>query len=98
MAGGLVADAVWLVAAGVVVFAAGLMAVPPVLQAYLMDTFSTESMGGDLGGMRSVYIGLGSLGPTVIGYVTDIASLTAGFAVLVGCLLIGAVLVTVAAR
>jgi MFS family permease len=98
MAGVLVADAVWLVAAGVVVFAAGLMAVPPVLQAYLMDTFSTESMGGDLGGMRSVYIGLGSLGPTVIGYVTDIASLTAGFAVLVGCLLIGAVLVTVAAR
>jgi hypothetical protein len=74
------------------------MAVPPVLQAYLMDAFPTESMGGDLGGMRTVYIGLGSLGPTVIGAVADVASLTLGFALLVGCLLIGAALVVISAR
>jgi len=91
-------ESMLLVAAGVVVFAAGLMAVPPVLQAYLMDAFPTESMGGDLGGMRTVYIGLGSLGPTVIGAVADVASLTLGFALLVGCLLIGAALVAISAR
>ncbi|MDZ7701084.1 MAG: MFS transporter [Halobacteriales archaeon] len=98
MAGVLAVDSTLLVGVGVVVFAAGLMAVPPVLQAYLMDAFPTESMGGDLGGMRTVYIGVGSLGPTVIGYVADVASFTAGFGLLVACLLTGAALVAVAAR
>ncbi len=98
MAAVLAAEGTLVVAAGVVVFAGGLMAVPPVLQAYLMDAFPTESMGGDLGGMRTVYIGAGSLGSTVIGYVADVASFTVGFGVLVGCLVAGAALVAVAAR
>ena len=80
---------------GVVAFAVGLMAYPPVMQAYLMDTFPTESMGGDLGGMRSVYIGLGSLGPTVVGFVAGRASYRVAFAGLVGCLLVAVALVLV---
>jgi MFS family permease len=103
IAAGMMAAVLWagstlVVGLAVIVFAAGLMAVPPVLQAYLMDSFPTGSMGGDLGGMRTVYIGVGSLGSTVIGYVADVASFTVGFGVLVGCLLVGAGLVAVAAR
>ena len=81
------------VTASVVVFAAGLMAYPPVMQAYLMDAFPTDSMGGDLGGMRSVYVGLGALGPTAVGTVGGIASYAVAFAGLVGCLLVAAGLV-----
>lgn len=86
------------VGVGIVVFAAGLMAFPPVMQAHLMDSFPTESMGGDLGGMRSVYIAVGSLGPTVVGLVADVASFTHAFAVLAGCLAVSAVLVLATAR
>lgn len=103
VAAGTMAAVIWVestvvVVIGIVVFAGGLMAVPPVLQAYLMDTFPSESMGGDLGGMRTIYIGVGSLGPTIIGYVADVASFTAGFGVLVACLVSGAALVAIAAH
>lgn len=76
------------VTAAVVVFAAGLMAYPPVMQAYLMDTFPDESAGGDLGAMRSVYIGLGALGPTYVGVVADLFDYDVAFAGLVGMLLL----------
>ena len=79
-----------LIFAGIVVFAAGLMSFPPVMQAYLMDLFPDESMGGDLGGMRTIYIGFGSLGPTYIGFVGGAESYTVAFAGLVACLLAGA--------
>lgn len=98
LVGLLATDAFVVVAAAVVGFAAGLMAVPPVMQAYLMDAFPTASMGGDLGGMRTVYIGVGSLGPTAVGLVADAASFTQAFAALVGCLAASAGLVVVAAR
>ncbi|MFW5903227.1 MAG: MFS transporter [Halolamina sp.] len=74
--------------AAVVLFAAGLMAYPPVMQAYLMDTFPDESAAGDLGAMRSVYIGLGALGPTYVGVVADAFSYDVAFAGLVGTLLL----------
>ena len=73
---------------GIVVFASGLMSFPPVMQAYFMDIFPTESMGGDLGGMRTFYIGFGSLGPTYVGFVGQIESYTIAFVGLVGCLLL----------
>lgn len=79
--------------AGIVIFAAGLMSFPPVMQAYLMDLFPDESMGGDLGGMRTFYIGLGSLGPTYVGFVGDVRSYTVAFSGLVVCLLVSASIV-----
>ncbi|MFB6192286.1 MAG: MFS transporter [Haloarculaceae archaeon] len=78
--------------AAVVCFAAGLMAYPPVMQAHLMDSFPTDSMGGDLGAMRTVYIGLGALGPTYVGAVADALDFTVAFAGLVGCLLASSLL------
>jgi len=86
------------VALAVVGFAAGLMAVPPVLQAHLMDVFPDGTMGGDLGAARSVYIGLGSLGPTYVGFVAARAGYGPAFAGLAACLLVSAVVVLAVGR
>ena len=98
LAGVLLVEAPALVALGVVAFAAGLMAFPPLMQAHLMDAFPTESMGGDLGGMRTIYIAIGALGPTAVGLIADVASLSVAFAGLVGCMLLGGALVVVVER
>lgn len=79
---------------GIGVFAAGLMSFPPVMQAFLMDIFPDKSMGGDLGGMRSIYIGLGSLGPTYVGFVGEIESYTIAFVGVGLCILISAGIIT----
>lgn len=86
------------VLAAVACFAAGLMAYPPVMQAYLMDSFPTDSMGGDLGAMRTFYIGVGSLGPTYVGVVADVADYTTAFAGLVGCLVLSSLVIVTLGR
>lgn len=78
---------------GTVVFAAGLMAFPPVMQAYLMDTFPADSAGGDLGAIRSVYIGLGAFGTTYVGVVADWMSYRLAFLGLAAMLGVSAVVV-----
>ena len=83
---------------GVVLFAVGLLSFPPVMQAYLMDRLPDDSMGGDLGAMRSVYISLGATGPTVTGAIADLSSFGVAFAALACCLLAGAVLVRSSTR
>ena len=93
LVGLLLAEHTALIFGGIVVFSAGLMSFPPVMQAYLMDLFPDESMGGDLGGMRTLYIGVGSLGPTYVGYVGGAANYTVAFAGLTACLLGGASIV-----
>jgi predicted MFS family arabinose efflux permease len=65
----------WMVIGGVVVYALGQRSVPPALQAFLMDRFPDESMGGDLGAVRTVYMTVGSLGPGYTGFVAS----TTGF-------------------
>lgn len=93
LAATVVADTPPLVGAGVVAFAAGLMAFPPAMQAHLMDAFPDASMGGDLGAARTIYIGLGSLGPTYVGFVAERAGYAPAFVGLVACLLVAAGLV-----
>ncbi|MFB6154648.1 MAG: MFS transporter [Haloferacaceae archaeon] len=75
-----------LAVAGVVLFALGLMSFPPVMQSYLMDVFPDESAGGDLGAYRTVYIGLGSLGPTFVGAMGAATSYATAFTVVVALL------------
>jgi len=85
--------------AGVMVFAGGQMAFPPVMQAYLMDVFPDASMGGDLGATRTVYLAVGSLGPAYVGFVAGSASYTLAFGGLVVCLfLAGGLLLWMARR
>ena len=74
--------------AAVVVFAAGLMSFPPVMQARLMDAFPDDSAGGDLGAMRSIYVGLGALGPTYVGATATYVGYRAAFLGLVAALLV----------
>jgi MFS family permease len=98
LAGLLAATGKVAVSLAVVGFAAGLMAVPPALQAYLMDVFPTDSMGGDLGAARTVYIGLASLGPSYVGFVAGRLGYAPAFAGLLACLLVAAAVVLVVTR
>jgi len=82
----------------VAVFAAGLLAYPPVMQAYLMDSFPGDSMGGDLGAMRSVYIGIGSLGATYVGVVAQYVDYDTAFTGLVICLLVSSAVIVLRGR
>jgi MFS family permease len=75
-----------LVVGAVVAFAAGFMAFPPVMQTYLMTTFPDDSMGGDMGATRTVYLGVGSLGPAFVGFVAERGGYAPAFAALTGCL------------
>lgn len=88
LTGMLVAEQTPVIFLGIGVFAAGLMSFPPVMQAFLMDMFPDESKGGDLGAMRTFYIGVGSLGPTYVGYVAGLQSYTVSFAGLAVCLVL----------
>ena len=77
----------------IVVLAFGTKAYPPVMQAYLMDLFPEDSAGADLGAMRTMYIGIGSLGPTYVGVVSTQFDYATAFLGLVGCLLVSATVV-----
>jgi MFS family permease len=82
-----------MIAVGVVVFAMGQKAFPPSMQAHLMDAFPDESMAGDLGATRTVYLGVGSMGPAYVGYVASQLSYTAAFAGFVAAFLAGGLIV-----
>lgn len=90
LAGVVLADSPAAAVAAVVVFAVGLLAFPPVMQSYLMDAFPDGSAGGDLGAMRTVYIGLGAIGPTYVGTTATVANYDAAFWGLVVALLAAA--------
>jgi len=94
----LAAEAPLVVGVATLVFAAGLMAFPPVMQSYLMDVFPTASMGADLGLARTTYIGFGALGPSFIGFVAGHADYTTAFGALAAALLVAAVIVAVESR
>ncbi len=77
---GLVTAPTQFVALGaVVVYAVGQAAVPPALQAYLMDQFQDETVGGDFGVVRMTYMVAGSIGPAYIGYIASVAGFIPAF-------------------
>ncbi|MFB6298732.1 MAG: MFS transporter [Halobacteriales archaeon] len=88
----IVAPSLTLIWAGILIYAAGFMAFPPVLQAYLMDIFPETNKGGDLGVFKTVYEGLSSIGPTYVGVVAGAASYTLAFSGFLVCLLASAAL------
>jgi len=45
-----------------------------------MDLFPDDSLGGDFGASKTVYTGIGSLGPTYVGVAAAHFSYTAAFA------------------
>ncbi len=72
-------------------FGVGIWAFTPVIQAYLMTHFPTESMGGDYGAFKTVYAGVGSLGPAYVGYVAGILDYLSAFIGLVVFLILAIV-------
>lgn len=91
-------ETVLLIIAGVCILGAGLAAIWPALQSYMMDLFPEETKGGDYGAFSASYVGLASLGPGVVGFVADEVNYTVAFLGLAGCLLVSAVLALGIAR
>lgn len=85
------AVSVWMVGIGIVVFAVGQKAFSPAMQAYLMDAFPDASMAGDFGATRTVYLGVGSIGPAYVGYVGSQWSYTVAFTGFVAAFICGGV-------
>jgi predicted MFS family arabinose efflux permease len=86
------------VVAGIVVLGAGLAAIWPALQSYMMGQFPKDSKGGDYGAFSASYVGVASLGPSIVGYVAEATSYTVAFVGLAGCLLCSTVLALLLAR
>lgn len=74
-------------ALAVFVYAVGIRSFPAAMQTHLMDAFPDGSVAGDLGGTKTIYSGVGSLGPVYIGFVAERASYSAAFAGFCLCLL-----------
>lgn len=70
----------------IVFFAVGLGAFWPVTTAYLMDNFQGASMGGDLGGLRTISFALGSLGSTYVGFMVERVDYATAYSGFVACL------------
>ncbi len=83
------------IAAGLVLFAVGLMSFWPVMNAFLMARLAPDSLGGDYGLSRAVFFGVGSLGPLYTGFAAAHASYRTAYAGLVCCFLASACLVRV---
>ncbi|WP_439028119.1 MFS transporter [Haloarchaeobius sp. DT45] len=84
-------------AASVVAFGLGSHGFRPVRGAYLVELIPDSVAGGGLGVVRTALMGVGAVAPAVVGIVSDIAGFQPAFAVLLGSLAAGLVLVGVLA-
>lgn len=73
---------------GVGVYAVGHTAIPPPLQAYLMDLFPDNNVGGDFGAVRMTYLAIGSFGPAYVGLLAGQFGYVPAFTTLIGFLLL----------
>lgn len=87
-----------LATAGSVMTAVGLWSYFPSVNAYLGDILADENLGGDFGFLKSVYTGLGSVGPTYVGVVAGEAGYPVAFAGLAACLVASATVLFVGTR
>jgi predicted MFS family arabinose efflux permease len=78
------------VAAAIVCFAFGYKAQFPVIDAILLDAAPDAKTGADLGAARTLFLGIGSLGPTFVGVVAERLDFTVAFAGLAGALVVAA--------
>lgn len=76
---------------GVFLVALGMRAYPPVMQSHIVGLFPDESMAGDLGSIKTVWTGFGSLAPTYVGFVAARATYGLAFGGFVACLLVAVV-------
>lgn len=84
-----------LVFLAIVLFAAGILGFPPIVQSHLMDVFPDATMARDFGAFKTVYIGAGGLGPTYVGFVAGHWGYEPAFWGLAACLVLSASIVGV---
>lgn len=85
-----VADGTVVLVGGIVVLGAGLAAIWPALQSYMMNFFPERSKGGDYGAFSAIYGGVAGLGPSIVGFLVDTFTFTVAFLCLAVCLLFSA--------
>ncbi|MEA5388046.1 MFS transporter [Haloarculaceae archaeon H-GB11] len=87
----LLAESFAIVVVGVVLFAAGIWAFPPVMQASMLASFPDESMASDFGALKTVYTAVGATGPAYVGIVAQRFGYTVAYAPFGACLVVSAV-------
>ncbi|SDR03005.1 MFS transporter [Natronobacterium texcoconense] len=92
------AQSTWTLLGAVVLFAIGLMSVTPPLLAHVMSTLPDSSAGADVGSFRTIYMGIGSLGPAYVGFIAELSTYGVAFGGLIVSLLASATLVVSARR
>lgn len=75
---------------GVIIYAFGYRGISPALHAFMMDRFSDETMGGDFGAMRTIYLMVGSLGPAYAGLAGSVLGFVPAFTSFLVFYIIGA--------
>ena len=90
----LVADSVASIAVSILVLSIGFRSFFDLAQAFLMDTFRNDTMSGDLGAVKTIWSGLGSLGPMYVGWMAGVMNYSVAYFGLAVCVLLSFVLVT----
>lgn len=75
--------------ASVIFLAVGVRSYPPAMQAFAMERFPGDSLAGDFGALKTMYSGIGSLGPLYIGTVGEFANYNLAYVGLVAALVVG---------
>lgn len=88
----LVATERWQLVVAIPLFAVGLLGTTPNVFAHVTSAMPDASVGGDVGALRTVFFGVGSLGPVYVGYTTDLSSYTLAFGGLGVCLAMAALI------
>jgi MFS family permease len=83
------ASSVVSVFAAIVVTAVGIMSCFPVVQALFMTILDQDSSGGDLGALKTIYSGIGSLSPLYVGSIAAAQGYAPAFLSFAVCLLVG---------
>jgi MFS family permease len=89
----LVVESIVLIGLTIALLAVGYKGQLPVVDAILIDAAPTETVGGDLGAARTLFLGSGSIGPAFVGITADnfgygIAFVMLGVAALLGAILL----------
>jgi len=75
------------VLSGVVLFAVGVGGFWPPFNTHLMEVLSSDGRGSEYGAARTVWVGIGSIGPGIVGVVGSWVNYNIGFAILGGVLI-----------
>ncbi|WP_302082207.1 MFS transporter [Salinibaculum rarum] len=80
------------VALGTILTSVGYKTQFPIADAVVMEAAPADSVGGDLGAARGVFLAANAVGPGFVGIVADVATYALAFWALVGAFLFGAVI------